>query len=96
MSARVADRTRFTHRLIFVRPDKTHLVADFEAAGLVPELLPAHRVRELRAALAQADIVHAHSPVLAFMKICLLAHQAGGIGNQWGSGPIVGSADGRE
>ncbi|GAA1768555.1 glycosyltransferase [Nostocoides vanveenii] len=65
LSAQVADRTRFTHRLIFVRPDKTHLVADFEAAGLVPELLPAHRVRDMRAALAQADVVHAHSPVLA-------------------------------
>ncbi len=34
LSARVADRDRFAYRLAYQRPDKTHLVPEFEALGL--------------------------------------------------------------
>lgn len=71
LSARVADRERFDIRLAYVRPDKTHLVPEFVAAGLVPQRLGATTrgrlgwVRDLRKAMAAVDVVHAHSPVLA-------------------------------
>ncbi|EAP99602.1 Lipopolysaccharide biosynthesis protein [Janibacter sp. HTCC2649] len=74
LAAGVVDRDRFDYRLAYVRPDKTHLVPEFEAKGLVPQRLglnasgPALRaawVADLRRAMADADIVHAHSPVLA-------------------------------
>lgn len=71
LSARVADRDRFAYRLAYQRPDKTHLVPEFEALGLTPERLGARSrwrfgwVGELRRMLAEVDIVHPHSPVLA-------------------------------
>ncbi len=71
LSARVADHGSFAYRVAYVRPDKTHLVGEFERLGLVPELLGASGggrlawVRDLRRALAESDVVHAHSPVLA-------------------------------
>jgi glycosyltransferase involved in cell wall biosynthesis len=68
LSAKVANRTDFAHRLIYVRPDKTHLVPEFEALGLTPERIgpgPLNTLRDLRQALAESDVVHAHSPVLA-------------------------------
>lgn len=71
LSARVADRERFDYRLAYVRPDKTHLVPEFQAAGLQPERLGEGRrgrvawVADLRRALGEVDVVHAHSPVLA-------------------------------
>lgn len=71
LAAKVADRNRFQHRLAYIRPDKIHLVPEFEASGIHPERLGAGRrgklawVTHLRQGLAWADIVHAHSPVLA-------------------------------
>lgn len=70
LTAQVADREAFDYRLAFVRPDKTHLVPEFEAAGLTPQRLGAGGGRlgwipDLRRALADADVVHVHSPVLA-------------------------------
>ncbi|GAA2168137.1 glycosyltransferase [Humibacillus xanthopallidus] len=71
LSARVADRDRFDIRLAYVRPDKTHLVPEFEALGLVPHRLgegtgrPGGWLPELRRLMAEVDVVHAHSPVLA-------------------------------
>ena len=68
LAAKVADRDRFTYRLAYVRPDKTHLVPEFEALGLVPERLGAgrsHWTQDLRNTMAGADVVHVHSPVLA-------------------------------
>ncbi|MDO5737288.1 MAG: glycosyltransferase, partial [Propionibacteriaceae bacterium] len=71
LSAQIADRERFTYRLCFVRPDKTHLVPEFEASGLAPQRLGTKGkgrlawVTELRQQLAWADVAHVHSPVLA-------------------------------
>ncbi|KGN41386.1 glycosyltransferase [Knoellia aerolata] len=71
LAAGVADRERFDYRLAFVRPDKTHLVPEFQALGLEPERLGAGSDRrggwvgDLRRALRDVDVVHAHSPVLA-------------------------------
>ncbi|MBB1494616.1 glycosyltransferase [Propioniciclava sp. MC1595] len=68
LAAKVADRERFTYRLAYVRPDKTHLIPEFEALGWQPERLgeggrgwPA----DLRRIMAGADVVHVHSPALA-------------------------------
>ncbi|MBB1501275.1 glycosyltransferase [Propioniciclava sp. MC1683] len=71
LAGRAIDRERFTYRLAYVRPDKTHLVPEFEALGLSPERLGERTpgrlgwLVDLRAAMAGADVVHAHSPVLA-------------------------------
>lgn len=71
LSAKVADRERFDYRVAYVRPDKTHLVPEFEALGITPIRLGARLggklgwVRELRMLLGEVDVVHAHSPVLA-------------------------------
>jgi glycosyltransferase involved in cell wall biosynthesis len=71
LAAGVTDRSRFDYRLVYVRPDKTHLVPEFEATGLTPERLGAQSGRpgawlvDLRRAMSSADVVHAHSPVLA-------------------------------
>lgn len=70
LSARAADRTRFQLRLGYVRPDKTHLVPEFNALGVEPELLGASRRRggwllDLRRVMAGADVVHVHSPVMS-------------------------------
>ncbi|WP_353953337.1 glycosyltransferase [Knoellia sp. S7-12] len=74
LAAGVVDRSRFDYRVAYVRPDKTHLVPEFEANGLVPQRLgantsgPALRapwIADLRRAMSDVDIVHAHSPVLA-------------------------------
>lgn len=71
LSAKVADRSRFDYRLAYVRPDKTHLVSEFQAVGIEPQRLGAGRrgrlgwVTDLRLALGEVDVVHAHSPVLA-------------------------------
>lgn len=71
LAAGVADHARFTYRVAYVRPDKTHLVPEFEKVGVEPERLGAGRrgpvgwVPDLRRAMGQVDVVHAHSPVLA-------------------------------
>ncbi|MFC7489214.1 MULTISPECIES: glycosyltransferase [unclassified Knoellia] len=74
LAAGVVDRSRFDYRIAYVRADKTHLVPEFEAKGLVPQRLganasgPALRVAwvaDLRRAMADVDVVHVHSPVLA-------------------------------
>ena len=70
-SARVADHTAFEYSVTFLRPDKTHLVAVMESAGVRARLLPRGRLGhlgwplELRRTMAGHDIVHAHSPLLA-------------------------------
>lgn len=71
LAAGVADRTRFDYRLAYVRPDKTHLVPEFEARGLTPQRLGARSGRrggwlaDLRRVVGEVDVVHVHSPVLA-------------------------------
>lgn len=70
-AARVIDRERFDYDIAYVRPDKTHLVPEFEAAGIPTRLLGSASpirlgwVRELRGLVASVDVVHVHSPVLA-------------------------------
>lgn len=70
-AARVVDRERFSYEIAYVRPDKTHLVPEFEAAGIPTRRLGAGStaragwLRELRDLLATSDIAHVHSPVLA-------------------------------
>lgn len=70
-AARVVDRVRFRYEIAYVRPDKTHLVPEFGAAGVPTQLLgesSAGRLgwlKELRSTMSTADIVHVHSPVLA-------------------------------
>lgn len=39
LSAKVADHERFDYRLRYVRPDKTHLVPEFESVGVYPKRL---------------------------------------------------------
>ncbi len=71
LSAKAADHDRFDYQVRFVRPDKTHLVAEFEELGVNPKRLgenAKHRlgwVSDLRRELSEADVVHPHSPVLA-------------------------------
>jgi glycosyltransferase involved in cell wall biosynthesis len=71
LAAGVVDRDRFDYSLAYVRPDKTHLVPEFEEKGLVPVRLGSEAGRRggwvgaLRRAMSEADVVHAHSPVLA-------------------------------
>ncbi|MFP5417214.1 MAG: glycosyltransferase [Actinomycetes bacterium] len=71
LAAKVADHGRFDYTVAYVRPDKTHLVPEFEAAGITPVRLGAGSrsrlgwLADLRKAVADADVVHAHSPVLA-------------------------------
>lgn len=71
LSARVADHERFDYRVAYVRPDKTHLVPEFEELGIRPQRLGAGAagriawVTDLRQLLREVDVVHAHSPVLA-------------------------------
>jgi glycosyltransferase involved in cell wall biosynthesis len=70
-AARVVDRERYSYEIAYVRPDKTHLVPEFEAAGIPTRLLGADArsrlgwLPELREVLGTADIAHVHSPVLA-------------------------------
>lgn len=71
LAAGVVDRSRFDYRIAYVRPDKSHLVPELEAVGLVPERLgarttgPGGWVADLARAMVEVDVVHAHSPVLA-------------------------------
>lgn len=71
LSAKVVDVEHFDVRVAYLRPDKTHLVPEFEQLGLQPARLGAgsrHRggwMRELRHMMRDVDVVHAHSPVLA-------------------------------
>ena len=70
-AARVVDRGRFSYSVAYVRPDKTHLVGEFEAAGIPTYLLGARRrsragwLLDLRDLVSRVDVVHVHSPVLA-------------------------------
>ena len=71
LSAKVADHERFDYRVAYVRPDKTHLVGEFEELGISPQRLGSNRrgrfgwVADLRRAVGEVDVVHVHSPVLA-------------------------------
>lgn len=74
LAAGVVDCERFDYRIAYLRPDKTHLVPEFEAKGLVPQRLGAKASRpalqaawltDLRATMAEVDVVHVHSPALA-------------------------------
>ena len=71
LAAKVADHQRFEYRVAYVRPDKTHLVPEFEALGVSPVRLGARRpgrlgwLLDLRDLLGEVDVVHSHSPVLA-------------------------------
>lgn len=71
-SARVADHDRFRFQVAFTRPDKTKLVEPLADAGVETFLLGEGRgLRDprvpgtLRRLLVSADVVHAHSPLLA-------------------------------
>lgn len=70
-SSQVGDHERFAYQAGFVRPDKTQFVPSLVAAGVPCRRLGAARrsqwgwVRDLRGVMAEADIVHAHSPLLA-------------------------------
>lgn len=70
-AAKVGDHERFDYRVAFVRPDKTQFVAPLEEAGVAASRLgEGHRGRwgwvlDLRRQMAGAQIVHAHSPLLA-------------------------------
>ncbi|CCH72299.1 hypothetical protein BN11_1520012 [Nostocoides australiense Ben110] len=71
LAMRTGDHGRFEHRIRYLRPDKTHLVTEFEEVGVTPRRLGADStaraawLRDLRTELAAADVVHVHSPVLA-------------------------------
>ncbi|MFZ1411276.1 MAG: glycosyltransferase [Micropruina sp.] len=70
-SARVADHQRFRFSTAFVRPDKTRLVPRLEAEGVSCTLIGAGRWGQyvwpirMRRLMRRADLVHAHSPLLA-------------------------------
>ena len=70
-SARVADHDRFTYRAAYVRPDKDQLVPQLAAAGVQATLLGGGRFGRvlwpfrLRGVMRGADVVHAHSPLVA-------------------------------
>lgn len=70
-SAEVADHSRFRYLVAFVRADKDHLVARLEANGVSTRLLTKGSFGKvlwplrLRSLMTRADIVHAHSPLLA-------------------------------
>ncbi|WP_422723737.1 glycosyltransferase [Intrasporangium calvum] len=71
LAAKTVDRNRFEVRVAYARPDKTHLVQEFESAGITPVRLGAPlarvvaQVRDLRRLMSEVEVVHAHSPVLA-------------------------------
>lgn len=46
-SARVADQKAFDYSVVFVRPDKTHLVAALQEAGVPAHLVPRGRLGPL-------------------------------------------------
>ena len=71
LSAKVADHDAFDYRVAFIRPDKTHLIPEFQALGLHPTRLGSQHtgrlgwLADLRSLLADVDVLHSHSPVLA-------------------------------
>lgn len=70
LTTTVTDPERVTHRVAYLRRDKTHLVPEFESRGIVPVRLGAGSgrlgmLRELRFEISQAQVVHVHSPVPA-------------------------------
>jgi len=71
LAAKVANRDAFDYSIAYVRPDKTHLIPEFEALGLQPRRLGTNAksrlgwLKDLRDAMASVDVVHVHSPVLA-------------------------------
>lgn len=70
-SAQVADHDAFQYRAAYVRPDKDRLVPRLEANHVPTTLIGAGRLGgylwplRLRPLMAGADVVHAHSPLLA-------------------------------
>ncbi|WP_345206211.1 glycosyltransferase [Fodinibacter luteus] len=70
-SARVADHTRFSYRVAYVRPDKDQLVPRLAEWGVPATLIGAGPRGQLwwpwrlRALMREVDTVHAHSPLLA-------------------------------
>ena len=71
LSAKVADHDAFDYRIAYLRPDKTHLIPEFQALGLTPTRLGSRHtgrlgwLADLRTLLGEVDVVHSHSPVLA-------------------------------
>ena len=71
LSAKVADHNAFDYRVAYLRPDKTHLIPEFQALGLTPTRLGSRHtgrlgwLADLRTLLGEVDVVHSHSPVLA-------------------------------
>lgn len=61
----VADRTTCEHRVAYALAHKAHLVPQLTALGVDVACLGPRWPLRLRARLAQADIAHAHSPLLA-------------------------------
>ena len=84
-TAQVADHERFTFEVAFVRPDKTRLVPALEAQQVTCRLIgdTGHGrftwPLRLRPLLRTADIVHAHSPLMAalarLIRLTLLRRQ---------------------
>lgn len=70
-SARVADHAKLDYTAAYLRPDKTQLVDALESSGVRCELLTMGRLGTLTWPIAvwrrvrAADVVHAHSPLLA-------------------------------
>jgi glycosyltransferase involved in cell wall biosynthesis len=61
----VADRTTCEHRVAYALPHKAHLVPQLAAHGVDVACLGPRWPLRLRARLAEADVSHAHSPLLA-------------------------------
>ena len=70
LSAKVADHNAFDYRVAYLRPDKTHLIPEFQALGLTPFRLGSQHtgrlgwLADLRSLLADVDVLHSHSPVV--------------------------------
>lgn len=70
-AAKVADHNRFHYEVGFLRPDKQHLVPALEAVGVRTHCLTTRSSDRflwplsLRRLMREADLVHAHSPLMA-------------------------------
>jgi glycosyltransferase involved in cell wall biosynthesis len=70
-SAEVSEGSRFRYAVAYIRADKNHLVSRLSSHGVSAHLLTQGALGtyswplRLRSLMAQADVVHAHSPLLA-------------------------------